>query len=475
MYSALTMNQKVYRSRIWKKFVRKKAVDRARMQQTELRRALDLIDLTTFGIANTFGLGVYVLAGMGARVAGPGICVSHFIVGVATTITALCYGELAAAVPRSGSVYSYTYVLMGEFMAFIFGWLQCLENIIGVACLGGGLSTYIDNMIDNKLADYFAEINIPVVLAEPNVFAAFLIAICSSDLKNWSWKPGDEDFPTDGSGGSGGFFPFGFHGVLVITRHCVYAYRGFEGISCAGEEAKNPRKLIPLAILLTLIIASVSYIGVAVALTLMWPYFDESITSPFPYALDMTNMHNVKWVVSTGILFCLCACLLGNTYTCTRVLYSMGADGLILKWFGKVNSKTKTPIFSTVATALLSGAFAIILGTDDFVRTIVSIVNLVSHTVVSVCVLLLRYRNVHEQCSQHEQDGSPIRMEVLLNLKAHSKTPTAQSYLIVKITILIMCLLIYFSYGIGHSVENTEKEQPSESGSCFQSNSASMT
>ncbi|XP_039279456.1 high affinity cationic amino acid transporter 1-like isoform X3 [Nilaparvata lugens] len=342
MYSALTMNQKVYRSRIWKKFVRKKAVDRARMQQTELRRALDLIDLTTFGIANTFGLGVYVLAGMGARVAGPGICVSHFIVGVATTITALCYGELAAAVPRSGSVYSYTYVLMGEFMAFIFGWLQCLENIIGVACLGGGLSTYIDNMIDNKLADYFAEINIPVVLAEPNVFAAFLIAICScilvggvelsvtfqklltflnlttltiiivigvcnADLKNWSWKPGDEDFPTDGSGGSGGFFPFGFHGVLVITRHCVYAYRGFEGISCAGEEAKNPRKLIPLAILLTLIIASVSYIGVAVALTLMWPYFDESITSPFPYALDMTNMHNVKWVVSTGILFCLCA------------------------------------------------------------------------------------------------------------------------------------------------------------------------
>ncbi|XP_039296819.1 cationic amino acid transporter 2-like isoform X2 [Nilaparvata lugens] len=467
---------------MWTTLSRKKPLVSSYVEASDLCRVLGLVDLTALGVASTLGMGVYIMAGSVAKIAGPGVAFSFLIAGFAATLSALCYGEFAARVPKAGSAYVYSYVTMGEFVAFIVGWNLCLEYVIGTACVARGLSNYIDALVGDTISTFFSTyfpMNIPFLASYPDFFGFFIMFSFScvvaggveisstfnklftfinlttlvivivagaykANFSNWTLSPTDEGFPTDGSGGRGGFLPFGFLGVFSGAAKCFYSYTGFDSVATTGEEAKNPQKLIPLALLMTLTIAVVTYLGVAISLTLMWPYFDQSVRAPFPYAFEKTNMPGVKWVVTTGALCALCSCMVGCIYATSRIIYSMANDGLLFKPLRRVNSKTQTPLTATLLIGAFTGMVATIFDMEQLVD-MTSIGTLTAYTIVSFCILLLRYevQGVTEekgltQTADTLAEGSTL-LRAFFNMDK-AATPTSQSSLIVKLMVAFFTL-----------------------------------
>ncbi|XP_075237618.1 cationic amino acid transporter 2-like isoform X2 [Lycorma delicatula] len=431
--------------KLWKVLTRKKPLIESYLENSELSRVLGLVDLTALGIASTLGTGVYIVAGSIARVAGPGACLSFLIAGLTSALSALCYGEFAARVPKAGSAYVYSYVTMGELVAFVVGWNLGLEYVIGTACVAQGISTYVDSIFGDVISDFLSKslpVNLPYLSSYPDVFAFLIMmsfsillafgvmlssgcnkmftsvnlitiiiliaaGIYKADFNNWFIIP--SDIPEGKQGGSGGFLPFGVTGVISGAAKCFYSYTGFDCVATTGEEAKNPQRLIPLALILTLLTALIAYLGISTSLTLMWPYYDQNIRAPFPYAFDKTGLTSVRWIVITGALCAMFACMVGSVYSMSRIMYSMACDGLIFKSLSYVNSNTQTPLTATLATGIFTGIVAMLFDTEMLVD-MTSIGTLMAYTVVSISVLVLRYSaqdiSAEEQITQGVVDDS---------------------------------------------------------------------
>nr|CAI5845441.1 unnamed protein product [Callosobruchus analis] len=374
---------------------------------SKLSRCLNLFDLTALGVGATLGLGVYVLAGAVAKtVAGPAVCLSFLAAAVASAVAGLCYAEFAARVPRAGSAYVYSYVGVGEFVAFVIGWNLILEYVIGTASVARGLSNYIDALTDKKIRDALTQwlpMDVEFMSSYPDFFSfsfvmlftallAFgvkesstlnnvftvlnLATICivivagaikgkifgkkismifPADISNWKILP--ESIPQEyrSVAGSGGFLPFGFSGVMAGAAKCFYGFVGFDSVATTGEEAKNPQRDIPLAIVLSLCVIFLAYFGISTVLTMVWPYYLQDPDAPLPYVFEQMGWTIIKWIVTIGAIFALFTSLLGAMFPLPRVVYAMSSDGLIFKPLAKVNSKTKTPLFATVVSGVLSG------------------------------------------------------------------------------------------------------------------------
>lgn len=154
--------------------------------------------------------------------------------------------------------------------------------------------------------------------------------------------------------------PYGFAGVIAGAAKCFYAFVGFDCVATTGEEALNPKRNIPLAIVLSLIIIFLSYFGVSTALTMMVPYFQQDHDAPFPVAFDAIGWYTVKWIVTIGAIFALTTSLLGTIFPLPRILYAMGNDGILFKRLSHVNDRTQTPLLSTVLSGLFSGKFVLL-------------------------------------------------------------------------------------------------------------------
>ncbi|KAG8292072.1 hypothetical protein J6590_047974 [Homalodisca vitripennis] len=297
---------------------RRKSIEEEETYDTKIRlkRVLGLMDLTFLGIGSTLGLGAYVLAGAVAKTeAGPAVVLSFMVAATASAFAAMCYAEFAARVPQAGSAYVYSYVTVGELAAFIIGWDLVLEYVIGAASLARGLSNYIDSLLGKAMSKYLLEhlpLHVSFLSPYPDFLTFFLIVTVAGliawgvkestllnnifttvnlltlttvivagsfyiDKNNWSLEkdeiPEKDDFGKPVRGGEGGFMPFGVSGVMAGAATCFYGYVGFDGIATTGEEAKNPRRNIPLAILMSLIVITIAYIGGACILTLMLPYY----------------------------------------------------------------------------------------------------------------------------------------------------------------------------------------------------------
>ena len=148
--------------------------------------------------------------------------------------------------------------------------------------------------------------------------------------------------------------PYGFAGVMAGAAKCFYGFVGFDCIATTGEEAINPKRNIPLAIVISLVVIFLSYFGVSTVLTMMVPYFEQDRDAPFPAAFDAIGWVAVKWIVTIGAIFALLTSLLGSMFPLPRVLYAMGKDGIIFKKLAKVNGYTQTPLIATI----ISGFFA---------------------------------------------------------------------------------------------------------------------
>lgn len=438
-------------SRFWNALTRRKTDD-VNEGESQLARVLNLFDLTALGVGSTLGLGVYVLAGQVAyNIAGPAVTISFLIAAVASAFAGICYAEFAARVPKAGSAYVYSYVTIGEFVAFTIGWNLILEYVIGTASVARGLSGYFDSLIDNNmskalnesmhidvsfLGDYpdflsfgmvlllagllafgakessflnniFTSINlvtIGIVLVAGGMngessfsislnFSLNIYAFSSSptaNVDNWRISPDAPNFPD--WAGTGGFMPYGIAGVMAGAAKCFFGFVGFDCIATTGEEAINPKRNIPLAIVISLIIIFLAYFGVSTVLTMMLPYYLQDPDAPFPKAFDAVEWYTIKWIVTIGAVFALCTSLLGAMFPLPRILYAMGKDGILFKRLSSVHPYTQTPLLATIVSGIFASIMALLFNLDQLVD-MMSIGTLLAYTIVAICVLVLRYQD----------------------------------------------------------------------------------
>lgn len=409
-------------SEIWQKLQRTKHIGIGTdLMETQLKRCLSTFDIILLGIGHMVGSGVYVLTSSVARnIAGPAIVLSFIISGFASFLSALCYAEFSVRYPKCGSAYSYTYLALGELWSFVVGWNMVLENVIGTAAVSRACSAYIDSLLDGQIRNYtlasltssiglnyvsehvdlfaffivivlmvFLTFGVKVTTYLNNVFSLvnitviliiIIVGIYYSDINNWKNVPN-------------GFMAYGWKGVFAGSATCFYAYIGFDSISSSGEEAKDPQRSIPMATLISMTIATISYVGVSAVLTLMIPYNQINAESGLPDALGAHGAVWAKFVVIVGASCGMITVLIGTMYSLTRVVYSMAIDGLLLSCMANINQRTHLPLFAMYFFASIGAILALFIDITTLIE-MMSIGTLIAYLVVSASVIVVRYEPI---------------------------------------------------------------------------------
>jgi APA family basic amino acid/polyamine antiporter len=392
-----------------------------------LRRALGPVELTTLGIGAVIGAGIFVITGnAAAQFAGPGIVLSFLMVGVACALAGLCYAEFASMIPVAGSAYTYAYATMGELMAWILGWDLMLEYALSAATVAAGWSGTVSRLLSNlgfHLPAQFASargmdvlmpdgstatavFDVPAALivllavwvlvvgiresARANaiivvlkvavilMFVAFGVAYVNAD----NWRP---FIPEN----TGTFGEFGWSGVLRGAGVIFFAYIGFDAVSTAAQEAKNPKRDLPIGILTSLAICTVLYIAVAAVLTGLVPYPQLSGPTPIALGVEATGIRWLSPIINLGALAGLTSVILVTLLGQTRVFYAMSRDGLLPAIFQRTHPRHKTPHLTTmitgVAVAIAAGLFPL-----NVLSVLVSMGTLLAFAIVCISVLVLR-------------------------------------------------------------------------------------
>ncbi|KAJ4442790.1 hypothetical protein ANN_04383, partial [Periplaneta americana] len=404
----------------------------------------------------------------------------------------ICYAEFAARVPKAGSAYIYSYVCVGEFVAFVIGWNLILEYVIGTASVARGLSSYIDKLIDNVMQNKMKELmpmNIDFLSKYPDFFSFGVILLLTGilsigvkestilnniftavnlltvltviiagalkcDISNWNIPKSKIPAEVADKAGEGGFMPFGVSGIMAGAAKCFYGFVGFDCVATTGEEAKNPQRSIPVAIVTSLIIIFLAYFGISTVLTMMWPYYDQDENAPLPHVFTQIGWPVIMWIVTVGAVFALCTSLLGAMFPLPRVLYAMANDGLLFRFLAKINPRTKTPVLATIISGLLAGIMATIFDLQQLID-MMSIGTLLAYTIVAICVLVLRYEDPapvtfdyssHDQGIRYDGRGTGITNTVLHSMKqlfnlSMIKYPSLLSSAITKWGIVLFSIL----------------------------------
>jgi len=391
----------------------------------KLIRVLDLYDLIFLGIGSTLGVGIYVIAGSVTKdVAGPAVCLSFLIAALASCISALCYAEFGARVPKAGSAYIYSYVTVGELVAFIIGWNLILEYLIGASSVARALSSNVDAISNHSMSEFFIQISpinvaymspyadwfslgigvsMTVVLALgvksssmlTNIFTVLNLTvilfvmtagIANVNFENWNLHSNNV---TGTIPGKGGFMPYGLTGVMAGAAKCFFGFVGFDSIAAAGEEAKDPKKSVPLSIMLTLIAVLFAYVGISTVLTLMVPYYLQDKVTPLVFAFQYVGQSWAAMIVTIGSICGLTASLLGSMIPMPRIVYAMANDGLIFRFLATIHPRFKTPFTATLLTGLIAAVFAMLTELDALVD-MMSIGTLLAYTLVAVSILVVR-------------------------------------------------------------------------------------
>ena len=446
-----------------------------------LKRVLSAMDLTLLGIGAIIGTGIFVLTGHAAATqSGPAVVLSFVIAGLACAFAALAYAELAAMVGGCGSAYGYSYAAFGELIAWIIGWDLILEYGVSVAAVANGWSGYFNNAltaIGLGLPDYltkgpFAEgggglVNLPAIAiilalmfmliagvkqsAQLNagmvmvklLTIAVFVAIAVFNINPENWSP---------------FMPFGWFdttadgktiGVLAGASLVFFAYVGFDAVSTAVEEARDPQNDVPKGILWSLGFCTIIYIVVSGLLTGIVPYGTLNVSSPVAHALQQLGYNWASALVATGVIFGLTTVMLVLYYGLTRIIVAISRDGLLPGFLGHVSPNTHTPVNVTIITGLIMavGAGFIPLGA---LAELVNIGTLAAFVLVCLGVIVLR-KTHPEYPRPYKMPGGTVlawlgvfscgALIAFLPFHTHMRF----------ILWLVAGLVIYFAYGMSRS------------------------
>ncbi|KAM0734021.1 Solute carrier family 7 member 14 [Formica fusca] len=380
----------------------------------KLQKCLTTLDLTSLGVGSCVGTGMYLVAGMVARsVAGPGVVISFIIAAIASIFSGACYAEFGVRVPHTtGSAYMYSYVTVGELIAFIIGWNMVLEYLIGTSACACALSACLDALANGAISEAIGN-SVGTILGRPPDFLAFIITILmmllmaagvkkslvfnnvlnAINLAVWVFVMAAGMFYVDSNNWSehNGFLPYGWSGVFTGAATCFYAFIGFDIIATTGEEATNPKKSIPLAIVSSLIIILVAYVTSSMVLTLIVPYDQVDQDSALVEMFGQVGAYKCKYIVAVGALAGLTVSMFGSMFPMPRIVYAMAQDGLIFRSLSHVWPTTGTPAIATLTSGVCA-AFAALLIQLEVLVEMMSIGTLLAYTLVSTCVLILRYQ-----------------------------------------------------------------------------------
>jgi APA family basic amino acid/polyamine antiporter len=468
-----------------------------------LKRVLSAADLIALGIGAIIGTGIFVLTGQAAAAhAGPAIVLSMILAGVASALAGLCYAEFASTVPVAGSAYTYGYATLGELAAWIIGWDLVLEYALGAATVAVGWSGYLVSLLRDfgiqfpaalsaapgtvvALADgstATAVFNLPAVLITALATTLLVIGIRESARVNdaivviklavvlaviafgalyidaANWRP---FVPPN----TGDFGDYGWSGILRGAGVIFFAYIGFDAVSTAAQEARDPQRDMPKGILGSLLICTVLYVLVSGVMVGLVPYTALGVPAPMAVAIDAARgeagsgwlgsvMSFMPLLVKLGALAGLTSVMVVMMLGQTRVFFSMSNDGLLPAWARVVHPRFRTPYVNTIVTGFLvsiaSGFTPIgILG------ELVSIGTLLAFVIVSLGVLVLRKRrpDLDRPFRTPWVPVVPVAAAlVALGLMAGLPWPTWERLLIW----MALGLLIYFGYGRRHSRLNNE-------------------
>ncbi|XP_067556076.1 cationic amino acid transporter 4 isoform X2 [Pseudorca crassidens] len=422
--------------RFCQKLKRLKPLEEATME-TSLQRCLSALDLTLLGVGAMVGSGLYVLTGTVAKeITGPAVIVSFTVAAVASLLAALCYAEFGARVPRTGSAYLFTYVSMGELWAFLIGWNLVLEYVIAGAAVARAWSGYLDAMFDHHIRNFTeAHVGIwqvPLLARYPDFLAAGILLLastfvsCGARVSSWlnhtlsaismvvilfiiilgfvlarSHNWGKEE---------GGFAPFGFSGIMSGTATCFYAFVGFDVIAASSEEARNPKRAVPLAIAISLGLAASAYILVSTVLTLMVPWHSLDPNSALADAFYQRGYSWAGYLVATGSICAMTTVLLNGLFCLPRIIYAMAVDGLFFQAFAYVHPRTQVPLVGILVFGVLTVLVALLLDLEALVQFL-SIGTLLAYTFVAISIIVLRFQKAPLSISPSPASPRPAAKE----------------------------------------------------------------
>ena len=459
-----------------KLFRRKPAIEMdaetgAETEESELTRTIGVFELSMFGVGATIGTGIFFVLSEAVPIAGPAVVISFVVAGVVAGLTAVCYAELASAVPVSGSSYSYAYATIGELPAMAVAACLLLEYGVSAAAVSVGWSQYL-----NQLSGNLFGVQIPESLSQApeqggilNLPAVILIALCTLLLIRGARESAIVNtimvlikiavlvlFIVIGitgwnSNNLADFTPLGFSGITAAAGIIFFSFIGIDAVSTAGEEVKNPHRTMPLAIMIALAIVTTLYILVSLVAVAAQPYtgFEGQEAG---LAAILENVTGSTWpgsMLAAGAVISIFSVTLVVIYGQTRILFAMARDGMLPELFHRVNPRTHTPVPNTIivaaAIALLAGLIPI-----NFLAEMTSVGTLVAFAVVSIAVIILRRREP-DLPRPFKVPGYPVTpiLSVLgcLWIIKDLRVPT----LVIFVIWVAIVLVWYFLYGMKHS------------------------
>jgi APA family basic amino acid/polyamine antiporter len=472
------------------------------VSENRLRRVLGPVALTSLGVGAIIGTGIFVLSGVAAHdKSGPAIVLSFIVSGFACVFAALCYAEFASMVPVAGSAYTYAYATLGELFAWIIGWDLILEYAVASATVAHGWSHYFQDFISilgikfghaisnapfdfntttGLLTSTGSVLDLPAILITIIITAilvkgikesagfnagivilklgiVFLVLIVGAFYINpANWHP---------------FAPFGLSGLSLFGRTILgqtgpggtpvgvlagaaiifFAYIGFDSVSTHSEEAKNPKRDVPIGIITSLVLCTVLYIAVSGVLTGMVPYNKIDIDAPVSNAFKQIGLPWAQFLVSLGAIAGITSVLLVMMLSQARIFLAMARDGLIpTKFFGDVHEKFRTPWKSTI----LTGVFVLLLAGFLPLRVLADLVNIGTlFAFVIVCTAVMIMRKTHPEAERPFRAPFvplvPI-LGIIICMVLMFSLPEENWFRL--FGWLLIGLFIYFFYGRKHSI-----------------------
>jgi APA family basic amino acid/polyamine antiporter len=475
----------------------------------ELKRALGPVNLITLGIGAVIGAGIFVLTGQAAALhAGPAVALSFVLAGITCAFAGLCYAEFAALIPIAGSAYTYGYATLGELVAWMIGWDLVLEYAFGAATVASGWSGYLVSLLQdfhiyippqltttpgdvlyrynnhwlplgslpmgvglaglphvtgvfNLVAfiailavtvvlvvgiEESANLNTGMVLIKLTAVGIFLVIgigflIHHPEIPRINWHPFIP--PSEGPG------RFGMGGITAGAASIFFAYIGFDAVSTAAQEAKNPQRDMPIGILGTLVICTVLYIAVSAVMTGMVSYKTLDVADPMAVAIDATGIAWGSILVKVGAVFGLATVMLVMLLAQSRIFFSMSRDGLLWKWAGKIHPRFRTPYLSNIVVGVIVAFLPAVLPINRLAE-LVNMGTLLAFAIVCAGVWILRRRmpDLHRPFKTPWVPLVPIlgifsALYLIWTLPALTKE--------VVVAWLIVGLGIYFTYSVRHS------------------------